>query len=172
MVTQALAGQEPLSQPTQGAPDPQSATVPPNAARPQELGLSSVPAASVPQPPQPNTTLPPSQESSLPLQPQVPVAKTLPPQAAPSPEPDVTTEEDEPSTEPVNLSMTSSPCSQLLDFQISTEEALTQTTQLKTRDIDDILKEVIEEEREKAIRARNLAPAKTDSQSDTILGVI
>eukprot|EP00064_Thunnus_orientalis_P007536 superscaffoldBa00000844_g7558 len=171
VVTQALAGQEPLSQPTQGAPDPQSATVPPNAARPQELGPSSVPAASVTQPPQPNTTLPPSQESSLPLQPQVPVAKTLPPQAAPSPEPDVTTEEDEPSTEPVNLSMTSSPCSQLLDFQISTEEALTQTAQLKTRDIDDILKEVIEEEREKAIRARNLAPAKTDSQSDAILGL-
>ena len=72
----------------------------------------------------------------------------------------------------MNLSMRASPVSQLLDFQISAEEALTQTAQLKTRDIDDILKEVIEEEREKAERARNLAPAKTDNQAEAVLGVI
>ncbi|XP_067379902.1 TFIIA-alpha and beta-like factor [Channa argus] len=64
------------------------------------------------------------------------------------------------------------PCSQLpvLDFQIQTEDNLTQAEQLKTRDIDDILKEVIEEEREKAERARNLASAKSD-QSEAALGL-
>ncbi|XP_077469017.1 TFIIA-alpha and beta-like factor isoform X2 [Stigmatopora argus] len=36
--------------------------------------------------------------------------------------------------------------------EISSEEALTETSQLKSSDIDDILKEVIEEEREKASR--------------------
>lgn len=107
------------------------------------------------------------------MQPQVPVAKISTLQTAPSPEPEVTPEENEPSPQPLNLSMTStSTCSQLLDFQISAEEALTQAAQLKTRDIDDILKEVIEEEREKAMRARNVAPAKTDNQSEAILGVI
>lgn len=166
MVTQAPAGQ----QPTQKAPAPQSATVPAHTARPQEVEPPSIPATSVTQPQQPNTTLPPSQESSLPQQPQVvPVASPL--QAAPSPSPEVKPEE-EPCPHPVNLSMTASPCSQLLDFQISTEEALTQTAQLKSRDIDDILKEVIEEEREKAVRARNLAPAKTNNQSEAVLGVI
>lgn len=82
--------------------------------------------------------------------------------------------ENEPSAqlEPVNFSMTTSPCGQLLDFPLGTDEALTQTAQLKTRDIDDILKEVIEEEREKAERRRNLAPAKTQDQSEAVLGVI
>ncbi|CAK6951669.1 TFIIA-alpha and beta-like factor [Scomber scombrus] len=168
VVTQALAGQEPLSQPK---PKPPSATVPHNAARPQEVSSSSVPTSSVAQPPQPSITLPPSQESSLPLQPQVPVANISALQTAPSPEPEVTPEENEPNPQPLNLSMTTSTCSQLLDFQISAEEALTQTAQLKTRDIDDILKEVIEEEREKAMRARNLAPVKTDNQSEAILGL-
>lgn len=112
------------------------------------------------------TDLPPSQESSLPQQPQVPAADTSQLQ---SPPPEVTLAENEssPQAEPVNLSMTASPCSQLLDFQLGTEEALTQTTQLKTRDVDDILKEVIEEEREKADRVRSPAPAKTVDQSIT-----
>ncbi|KAM7385743.1 hypothetical protein PAMP_001803 [Pampus punctatissimus] len=141
VVTQAPAGQQALPQRA-----PQSATVPPNTSQCQKVDPSSVPATSVAQKQQPNTTLPLSQESSL------PAAETSPLQAAVSPRPEVTAEENEPSPQPVNLSMSASPCSQLLDFQISTEEALTQTTQLKTRDIDDILKEVIEEEREKAAR--------------------
>lgn len=41
-----------------------------------------------------------------------------------------------------------------------------------SRDIDDILKEVIEEEREKAERARRLAPVESDNQSEAALGVI
>lgn len=48
----------------------------------------------------------------------------------------------------------------MLDFQLSTEEALTETEQLKTRDIDDILQKVIEEEREKAERVREPSSAK------------
>lgn len=60
-----------------------------------------------------------------------------------------------------------SPCTQLLDFQISAEEAaLAQKTQ--SRDIDEILKEVIEEEREKASRAWKLAAG---NQSEAELGV-
>uniref|UniRef100_A0A8C9WYH5 General transcription factor IIA, 1-like n=1 Tax=Sander lucioperca TaxID=283035 RepID=A0A8C9WYH5_SANLU len=111
--------------------------------------------------------------AASPEQPPVPAAEPSQPQGANSPEPEVTLEENEPSPhpEPVNLRMTASPCSQLLDFQICTEEALTHTAQLKTRDIDDILKEVIEEEREKAERAKNLTPAKTDSQSEAVLGL-
>lgn len=181
MVTQAAAGQQPVSQPTQKvtewreAPAPQSAALPPNTTHPQEVEPSSAPATSVvTQLPHPKTNLPPGQENSLPQQPQVPAAVTSQLQRAHSPEPEVTLGENEPSPqpEPVNLSMTTSTCSQLLDFQIGTEEALTQTAQSKTRDIDDILKEVIEEEREKAERARSLAPAKTDNQSEAVLGVI
>ncbi|XP_039996000.1 TFIIA-alpha and beta-like factor isoform X2 [Xiphias gladius] len=151
VVTQAPAGQQPVSHPPQKAPaPPQSAAVPPNAIRPQE----DVPATSAAQLPQPKTNLPPSQESSLPQHQQVPAADTSQLQRVHSPQCEVTLGENEPSPEPelVNFSMTASPCSQLLDFQLSTEEALTQTAQLKTRDIDDILKEVIEEEREKAGR--------------------
>lgn len=49
---------------------------------------------------------------------------------------------------------------------------MTPTAQLKTSDIDDILQKVIEEERQKAERARNLASAKAGEQSDDLLGVI
>ncbi|XP_051235954.1 TFIIA-alpha and beta-like factor [Dicentrarchus labrax] len=179
VVTQAAAGQQPVSQPTRKVTEwreaaaPQSAAAPSNTTHPQEVEPSSVPASSVTQPPHPKTNLPPGQESSLPQQPQVPAAETSQLQGTHSPEPEVILEEDEPSPqpEPVNLSMTASPRSQLLDFQISTEEALTQTAQLKARDIDDILKEVIEEEREKAERARSLAPAKTDNQSEAVVGL-
>ncbi|XP_078129863.1 stonin-1 [Sander vitreus] len=179
VVTQAPAGQPPVSKLThkvterREAAAPQSAAIPPNATHPQEAEPPSVPATVVTQPPHPTSTLPPGQESSLPQQPPVPAAEPSQPQGAHSPEPEVTLEENEPSPqpEPVNLRMTASPCSQLLDFQICTEEALTHTAQLKTRDIDDILKEVIEEEREKAERARNLTPAKTESQSEAVLGL-
>lgn len=180
MVTQAAAGQQPVSQPTQKVPEwretpaPESVAVPQNTTHQQEVEPSPVSAASVTQPAQPKANLPPSQENSLPQKPHVPAVETSQLQGAHSPETEVTLEENEPSPhpEPVNLSMTASPSSQLLDFQIGTEETFTQTAQLKTRDIDDILKEVIEEERVKAERARSLAPAKTDNQSEGVLGVI
>lgn len=175
MVTQAPAGQQPVSQPQKvtdwrEAPAPPSA--PPNTIHPQEMEPSSVPATSVTQLPQPKASLPPSQEVSVPLQSQVPAVEALQLPGAHSPQPEVTLEENEPQPEPVNLSVTASPCSRLLDFQIRAEEALTQTGQLKTRDIDDILKEVIEEETEKAERARNLASVKTADQCEAALGVI
>nr|XP_046257339.1 TFIIA-alpha and beta-like factor isoform X2 [Scatophagus argus] len=162
VVTQAAAGHQTVSQPTQKvtewrkAPAPQSAAVPPNTTHSQEVEPSSVQlssATSVTQPPHPKASLPPGQESSIPHQSQVPAAQTS--EGAHSPEPEVTLEEAALSSqsEPVNLSMATSTHSQLLDFQIpGTEEALTQTTQFKTSDIDDILKKVIEEEREKAER--------------------
>uniref|UniRef100_UPI0037E89859 TFIIA-alpha and beta-like factor n=1 Tax=Semicossyphus pulcher TaxID=241346 RepID=UPI0037E89859 len=179
VVTQAAAGQQPVSQPAQKVTEwreaaaPQPAAVPPNTANPQEVELPPVPAASVTQPPPPKTNLPPAQESIVPQQTPVPAAETSQPETPPSPEPEVTQGESEPSPqpEPVNLSMTASPCTQLLDFQIRAEEALAQTAPLKTRDIDDILKEVIEEEREKAERARSQAPAKTDNQAEDVLGL-
>ncbi|XP_034754101.1 stonin-1 [Etheostoma cragini] len=179
VVTQAPAGQLPVPKPTHKVPErreaaaPQSAAIPPNATHPQEAEPPSVPAPAVTQPPHPEPTLPPGQEISLPQQQPVPAAEPPWSQGTHSPEPEVTLEENEPSPqpEPLNLSMAASPCSQLLDFQICTEEALTHTAQLKTRDIDEILKEVIEEEREKAERARNLMPAKTDNQSEAVLGL-
>lgn len=180
MVTQAAAGQQPVSQPSQKvterreAPAPQLAAAPPNTTHRQEVEPSSVPAHSVTQPSHPETNLPSGQKSSLPEQPQVPNAETSQLQGTQFPEPQVSLEENEPSSqpEPVNLSVNTSPRSQLLDFQIGTEEALTQTAQLKTSDIDDILKKVIEEEREKAERSRNLSSAKADNQSEDVLGVI
>lgn len=180
MVTQAPAGQQPASQPTQKVTDwrevpaPPAVTVPPSTIHPQEVAPSSVPATSVTQPPQQKTRLAPCQEVSAALQSWAPAGEASQLQGAQSPQPEVTPEgnEQSPQPEPVNLSMTASPCSQLLDFQICTEESLTQTAQLKTRDIDDILKEVIEEEREKAERARSLASAKMGDPSETALGVI
>lgn len=180
MVTQAPAGQQPVSQPTQKVTDcrevpaPPAATVPPNTIHSQEVAPSSVPAASVAHLPQPKTCLAPGQEVGVAPHCRAPAGEASHSQGAQSPQSELTLEGNEPSppSEPVNLSMTASPCSQLLDFQIRAEEALTQTAQLKTRDIDDILKEVIEEEREKAERARNLASAKTGEQSETALGVI
>ncbi|XP_069545912.1 TFIIA-alpha and beta-like factor [Brachyistius frenatus] len=135
VVTQAPAGQQLLTQPAQRVTEwreAQPAALPPNPVLPPEAESCPVSASSVTQP---KATLPPRQEGSLPRH--SPVAE-------------------HPQCESVNLSMNASPCSQLLDFQISTEEM--QTAQ--TRDIDDILKEVIEEEREKAEKARNLAPVK------------
>ncbi|XP_070834172.1 stonin-1 [Chaetodon trifascialis] len=172
VVTQAVAGQQPVSHPThkvtewREAPVPHSAAVPPNTTHPQAVEPSSAPATSVTQPPHQKTNSPPGEGSSLPQQPLVPAAETSQLQGACSPEPEVRLEENEPSpqAEPVNLSVTDSTLSQLLDLQTGTEEALTQAAQFKSRDVDDILKEVIEEEREKAERVRNLASARTDNQ--------
>lgn len=78
----------------------------------------------------------------------------------------------EPSSQPaaVGLATNNSPCSQLSDFQFGAEEPSTQTEQLKSSNIDDILKRVIEEESEKAERAR--AAATADSQPDDVLRVM
>lgn len=168
MVTQAAAGQQPVSQPAhkvtewREAPAPQPAAVPPNTTRSQEVEPSPAPATSATQPPHQKTNSPPGEESSLPHPPRVPAAETSQLQGVHSPEPEVRLEESEPSprAEPVNLSVTPSTLSQLLDLQAGTEEALTQAAQLKSRDVDDILKEVIEEEREKAGRVRNQKSAK------------
>lgn len=179
VVTQAPAGQPLISRTMQRvfvgreAPAPQSYAVPPKTTRPQGVDPPSVPASSLQLPPHSQVDIPPCQEKSVPQPPQVPAAEPSQLQGVRSPEPNINLEENEqsPQREPVNLSMNASPCSQLLE-QISSEETLTQTAQFKSRDIDDILKEVIEEEREKAERARNLAPAKNDNQSDPVLGVI
>ncbi|CAB1426015.1 unnamed protein product [Pleuronectes platessa] len=156
---QAPMGQKPLSLQIQRAPAPQSTAAPPDTKLPQQVEPPPAPAPSVSQSPQ--ADLPPSPESSPVQQPQVPAADATQLPVVPS----SPAEENEPSAqpEPVNYSMTSSPCSQLL------EEALVQTTQLKSRDIDDILKQVIEEEREKAERRRNLPPARTQDQTEAVL---
>lgn len=180
MVTQSAAGQHHTHQAThkvtvwKEAAAHQLAAVPSNPAHHQEVESSSVPSSAATEPPHlthPKTNFP-SQESTLPAQQQVPAAETSQLQGGSSPEPQITLEENEqsPRAEPVNLSMNASPCSQLLDFQIGTEESLIQSEQLKTSDIDDILKKVIEEERQKVERAR--ASAKADNQSEDVLGVI
>lgn len=151
MVTQAPAGQQPASHPTQRlhewreVPASQPALVPPNPILPREPQLSSVLAASITHP---RTALPPSQESNLPQQ-----------------ELTLGDNEQGPHPDPANVS----PCTQLLDFQISKEEALAGTA--RSRDIDDILKEVIEGEREKVERARNQAAGNTGGQSEADLEV-
>ncbi|XP_074532326.1 TFIIA-alpha and beta-like factor [Halichoeres trimaculatus] len=175
VVTQAAAGQHPAQKAAQfrETAAPQPAAVQPNTAHPQEVEPSSVLAAPVTQPSPQKTNLPSGQESSVPQQPPVPAAETPQPRTMQSPEPEVAVGENIPSpqSEPVNLSMTASPCTQLLEFQIRAEEALAQTAPLKSRDIDDILKEVIEEEREKAERARSLDPDKTGNQAEAALGL-
>ncbi|KAM8858711.1 stonin-1 [Spinachia spinachia] len=176
VVTQAPGGQPPVSRLAQvierrEAADPPLTAAPPDTSRPSQESLS-VPAAydkqQQQQPPHTNANFPPGKESTLPQQPPVPPAETSQPPAALSPQPEVLPQDGEPTPPagPVNMSMSASPCSQLLDFQISTEEALTQTGQLRTSDIDDILKEVIEEERGKAEMAR-----KTVNQSEADLGL-
>ncbi|XP_075339175.1 stonin-1 [Odontesthes bonariensis] len=159
VVTQAPAGHQPASHPThrvaewREAPAPQPAAVLPKPLLPHESEPSSLPASTIIHR---RTSLPLSLESSLPLN---------------STEPELTRGENAPcpQPEPVNVGVTVSPCSQLLDFQISTEEAAATTAQ--STDIDDILKQVIEEERKKAERARNLAAGNTDSQSGADLGL-
>lgn len=180
MVTQSAAGQHHTHQAThkvtvwKEAAGHQLAAVPSNPSHHQEVESSSVPSCAATEPPHlthPKTNLP-SQESTLPAQQQVTAAKTSQLQGGSSPKPQIPLEENEhsPNPEPINLSMNASPCSQLLDFQIGTEESLIESEQLKTSDIDDILKKVIEEERQKAERAR--ASAKADDQSEDVLGVI
>ncbi|XP_061602048.1 TFIIA-alpha and beta-like factor [Cololabis saira] len=149
VVTQAPALQQPASHPAQRlpewreAPASQPALVPPNAILPREPEPPRVPAPAITQP---RATLPLSQESSLP-QPQLTLGDNEP----------------GPPAEPV----TASPCNQLLDFQIRKEEALAQTA--PSQDIDDILKEVIEGERQKVERARSQAAGNTGSRCEADL---
>lgn len=178
MVTQTAAGQQSASQTTQKVPECREApAVPPGTSQCQQGEPPSVPAHSIAQPPHsshPKAHLPSSQENMLPVRPQAPAAEILQHQGAGSPEPQVTLKENEPSPqlEPINISGNTSSPSQSLDFQIGNEEALIQTAQLKSSDIDDILKKVIEEERQKAERARNLASVNVGSQPEDVLTVI
>ncbi|XP_041866179.1 TFIIA-alpha and beta-like factor isoform X2 [Melanotaenia boesemani] len=159
VVTQAPAGQQPASHPTQRvaewrkAPASQPPAVPPNPILPHESEPSSVPTSSITHP---RISLPPSQESILPLH---------------AAEPEFTLGDNEPcpQPEPRNAGTTASSCTQLLDFQFGTEENFTATS--PSRDIDDILKQVIEEERKKAQRTRNLSSGNTDRQSGADLGL-
>lgn len=180
MVTQTAAGQQAAAQHThkvsawKEAAAARLAAVPSYPTQHQEVEPSTV-QAPVTQPPsavQSNISLPSSQESTLPVLPPVPPAEAPQLPDVQTLEQQVSLDDNEPSSqpEPLDRSTNDSPCSQLLDFQISTAEPLTQTEQLKSSDIDDILKRVIEEEREKAERAR--AAAKTDSQSEDVLRVI
>ncbi|KAM4729455.1 stonin-1 [Anableps anableps] len=161
VVTQAPVGQQPASRLAKKLleqskePASQPAGAPPNPILLHESEPSSAAAASVVT--QTRTSLALSQESVLSQKP---------------PEGEVTLGAKEASSqpEPVNVGVIASPCTQLLDFQISAEEAaLAQTTQ--NRDIDEILKEVIEEEREKANRAWKLAAGNAGNQSGADLGL-
>lgn len=178
MVTQSAAGQQAAAQHThkisawKEASAAQLAAASSYPTRHQEVEPSSVQAPSVTPPSavQPNTRSPSSQESTLPVLPPVPPAEAPQLKDLQAPEQQVALDENEPSSQTEPLNHDDSPCSQLLDFQISTSEPLPQTEQLKGSDIDDILKRVIEEEREKAEKAR--AAAETDSQSEEVLRVI
>uniref|UniRef100_A0A3Q1FPF8 General transcription factor IIA, 1-like n=1 Tax=Acanthochromis polyacanthus TaxID=80966 RepID=A0A3Q1FPF8_9TELE len=107
VVTQAPAGQQPVSHPTQKvterreAPASHPAAVQPHPILPHEVEPSSLPASSVTQP---KTSLAPSQESCL-------------PQLSPEPEGTLAETELSPQPEPVNLSMT-----QLVPLQLQLSE--------------------------------------------------
>lgn len=155
VVSQAQAGQQPASHPPprvtewRDAPALQPAVVPPHPVPPRVPEPSALPASSITHP---RPSLPLCQESSL-------------------PHIDLTLGDNEPTPppEPVNVSTTASPCTQLLDLQIRAEEALAQTT--KGRDIYDILKEVIEKETEKVERSRDVAAGNSSSRSEAALQV-
>ncbi|XP_068597700.1 TFIIA-alpha and beta-like factor [Brachionichthys hirsutus] len=159
VVSQTAACQQPVSQHAHNVTEwketraSQSAAIPSSTNhQPQEAEPSSVPSAT--EPAHRKTGFPPSHEGSLPQQPHAPAPETSQLQGGRSPEQQVTLEDSEqsPQPQPVDLELTATPHRRLLDFQIDAEEALTQTTEFKTSDIDDILKKVIEEEREKAGR--------------------
>ncbi|TNM99830.1 hypothetical protein fugu_012863 [Takifugu bimaculatus] len=180
VVTQSAAGQQAAAQQThkisawKEASAAQLAAISSYPTRHQEVEPSSVQAPSVTPPSavQPNTGSPSSQESTLPVLPPVAPAEAPQLKDLQAPEQQVALDKNEPAsqTEALNHSANESPCGQLLDFQISTSEPLTQAEQSKSSDIDDILKRVIEEEQEKAEKAR--AAAKTDSQSEEVLRLV
>lgn len=136
VVTQAPVGQQPAAHLTCRAAEQRvSASLP--AAAPSEFSL-------------PASCLPLRQESNF-------------FQCTYGPEVPLGDEELTPQPEHVYVDATASPVTQLLNFQISAVEALTRTAQSK--DIDEILKEVIEEEREKAGRVRTLPAGNSHHQA-------
>ncbi|XP_055018576.1 TFIIA-alpha and beta-like factor [Boleophthalmus pectinirostris] len=154
VVTQAPTGQQPQPRPAPKvpAPAPKSQAVRVNTATVHEVAPSTVTKTSTSNP----TPVPvPLQTNPAPIQEVIPPQEQEAPgiisvEAAdipesPSPEPEIKGEDGD---QPVNLSMNAPP-SDLLDFQMSAN----------TTDIDDLLKEVIEKEREKV---RNLDPTKDD----------
>ncbi|XP_016523979.1 stonin-1 [Poecilia formosa] len=145
VVTQAPAGQRAASRLAQTVPEQSEAAAPPNPIPLHEPESCSAPDSYVTQS---RTGLTPSQESGLPREP---------------PGRGVTLGGSDSSAQPEPAS----PCTQLLDFQISAEEAAL-AQKMQSRDIDEILKEVIEEEREKASRVWKLAAG---NQSGADLGL-
>ncbi|XP_038136058.1 TFIIA-alpha and beta-like factor [Cyprinodon tularosa] len=144
VVTQAPVGHQPVSNVSQKVPErsempaPQPVAVAQNPVLVQEPEPPSAPPSFVTQT---RTGLTLIQGKTLPQQP---------------PEAELALGENEANSQPEPVNFCPSPCTQLLDYQISAEEAaLAQKTQIG--DIDEILKEVIEEEREKVERARKLA---------------
>ncbi|XP_077437304.1 TFIIA-alpha and beta-like factor isoform X2 [Vanacampus margaritifer] len=171
VVTQAPAGQQTLSQPLtkvtapKEPPLPAPASLQPGETLPREQSTPVKSSSLL------DSILPSSKESSRPQQ--DPVLEYSPIEVSSSPEPESapTGQASEADPEPVDLSTNSSTVSRLFDFQIGSEEVLTGAAQFKSSDVDDILKEVIEEEREKAARARNLAQTKSYDQTESILGL-
>ncbi|XP_029925934.1 TFIIA-alpha and beta-like factor isoform X2 [Myripristis murdjan] len=168
VVTQAPAGHQPLTQPTQQvtewreAPAPPLAVVPPSMIPSQEMEPRSVASVTA-------THLPPSQQGA-PLQ-QTPalVSEGSQPQQSQPGDPEVTVENSEPSSQPANPSMASCSSSQLLDFHIDTEEALTQAQTLQATEMEEILKEVIKEESDDVVIASDITPPQTDNQSEAVV---
>ncbi|XP_077350505.1 TFIIA-alpha and beta-like factor [Festucalex cinctus] len=171
VVTQAPAGQQTLHQALPKVTEPREPPLPPPAYLPPGETLPREQSTPVNSSSLLDSLLPSSEESSRPQQ--NPVPKYLPIEVSSSPEPQsaLTGQASESNPEPVDLGAKSSTVSHLFDFQIGSEEVLMDTAQFKSSDVDDILKEVIEEEREKAARARNLAQTKPYDQTESILGL-
>ncbi|XP_034041554.1 stonin-1 [Thalassophryne amazonica] len=144
----------------------ESAAAPPNVYHDQDADPFSLPDTSVAKPPQLVAHAPPVQQSNLPQQLQIHVPNLGQLQGPQPVEAEVTMEESEPDPQPVDLSVTTPSCSQLLEFHISAEEALTP----HSSDIEDILKEVMEE-RENPISVRNGTSPQTDNQSEPAAGL-
>uniref|UniRef100_A0AAV2JKY3 General transcription factor IIA, 1-like n=1 Tax=Knipowitschia caucasica TaxID=637954 RepID=A0AAV2JKY3_KNICA len=156
VVTQAPAGQQPLTHPAPKVPQSQMlhirvSTAPVQKDPPMISNAAVSQATAVTLPPKTNTA--PIQEPVLPPQPPTPPTPPTPQidvedediLETPSPELETKTEDCD---QPLNLSMNPSPA-HVLDFQMNAN----------TTDIDDLLKEVIEKEREKV---RYLDPTKAD----------
>ncbi|XP_053730488.1 LOW QUALITY PROTEIN: TFIIA-alpha and beta-like factor [Synchiropus splendidus] len=152
LVTQALTGHQPRSANQSKQPESKDApsSQPVQQSKPQEA----------PAPSQTDTGETP--ETSPPLQqPPVLQEESQPETCA---EAITVLDDQEPSPEPLDLTILPAPSSQNLDFQISSEEHLASDDQFKN--IDELLNEVIEVEREKAARAKSC------SESEDILGLV
>ncbi|KAM4607486.1 TFIIA-alpha and beta-like factor [Polymixia lowei] len=143
VVTQAPAGNHPFSQPTQKVIEWREAPVRQPAIVPP--AVNTIP----PQDMEPCTV-------SATCIPQSPEPNTISPQESILPQqPQVRPAED--------------PEPQLLNLEVKTVETLTQVPQFNSSDVEDILKEVIEEKRDEAELPRNLTPPNTDQQSEAFV---